>query len=314
MVAALIVAAAVAAVGLAPVLSSPGEASVRGALAPAVALPPVLERVEVRWSPERPVQGTLFQVRVDGIGNHAGVLSGTFAGEPLHFRAGGPGERIALAAVPIDAAGDMELEVSVEATGQGRERRTFAVPVAPGGYRMEQLTVARRFAREQPEEIRRRISEESSRARAVSAASHETARMWEMPFVAPRESTVTSGFGHGRIFNEEVQSRHMGTDFRGAVGAPIRAPARGVVALVDSFYLGGGVIYIDHGAGLVTGYLHLSAHEVTEGDIVEPGQVIGRVGATGRVTGPHLHWIVRYGGITVDGMSLLALADEAQEG
>jgi murein DD-endopeptidase MepM/ murein hydrolase activator NlpD len=108
------------------------------------------------------------------------------------------------------------------------------------------------------------------------------------------------------MFNGQVQSRHTGTDFAGAVGAPIRAPARGIVALVDDFYLGGGVIYIDHGAGLVTGYLHLSAKDVREGDVVEPGQVIGRVGATGRVTGPHLHWIVRYGGHTVDAMTLLA--------
>jgi murein DD-endopeptidase MepM/ murein hydrolase activator NlpD len=77
------------------------------------------------------------------------------------------------------------------------------------------------------------------------------------------------------------------------------------VALVGEFYLGGGVLYIDHGAGLVTGYLHLSAHDVEEGDRVERGQIIARVGATGRVTGPHLHWIVRYGGHSVDGLTLL---------
>src|SRR5690606_17129925 len=103
------------------------------------------------------------------------------------------------------------------------------------------------------------------------------------------------------------QSRHTGADFRGGVGAPVHAPARGVVALVDDFYLGGGVIYIDHGAGLVTAYLHLSAKEVSEGDVVEPGQLIGRVGATGRVTGPHLSWYVRYGGHSVDPVSLLNL-------
>jgi murein DD-endopeptidase MepM/ murein hydrolase activator NlpD len=141
--------------------------------------------------------------------------------------------------------------------------------------------------------------------RAVSDGSHDTPRMWEPPILAPRDSRITSGFGHGRMFNDEVQSRHTGTDFAGAVGAPVRAPARGVVALVDDFYLGGGVIYLDHGAGLVTAYLHLSAKDVAEGDVVERGDVIGRVGATGRVTGPHLHWIVRYGRHTVDGLSLL---------
>jgi murein DD-endopeptidase MepM/ murein hydrolase activator NlpD len=94
----------------------------------------------------------------------------------------------------------------------------------------------------------------------------------------------------------------------------VHAPARGVVALVDEFFLGGGVIYIDHGAGLVTAYLHLSEQLVSEGDLVEPGQLIGRVGATGRVTGPHLHWIVRYGTITVDPLSLLEVMDRASAG
>ncbi len=97
----------------------------------------------------------------------------------------------------------------------------------------------------------------------------------------------------------------MGTDFAGDVGAPVQAAGRGVVALVDRFHLGGNVIYLDHGAGLVTAYLHLSEQLVAEGDTVEAGQLIGRVGATGRVTGPHLHWIVRYGGVTVDPLSLL---------
>ena len=96
-------------------------------------------------------------------------------------------------------------------------------------------------------------------------------------------------------------------DFRGAVGAPIRAANRGVVALVDRFFLGGRVVYIDHGAGVVTGYLHLSRFLVAAGDTVERGQTIGLVGATGRVTGPHLHWTARYGAITVNPMDLLTL-------
>ena len=83
--------------------------------------------------------------------------------------------------------------------------------------------------------------------------------------------------------------------------------SRGVVRLVGRFYLGGNVIYLDHGEGLVSAYLHLSRHQVAEGDTVERGDVIGRVGATGRVTGPHLHFIARYGQITVDPASLFAV-------
>ncbi len=230
---------------------------------------------------------------------------GTFAGEPLHFRPEAGGALTALAAAPVSEQGGVELQLEIRYESAASEIRFLSVPVVEGDYRMERLTVAPQFGRPQPPEIQARINEESARAMRVSRRSHDTPRMWEPPFLPPRETPITSGFGHGRMFNDQVQSRHMGTDFRGGVGEPVLAPARGVVALADSFYLGGNVIYVDHGDGLVTAYLHLSEQEVQEGDIVEPGQVIGRVGATGRVTGPHLHWIVRYGVITVDGMSLL---------
>jgi murein DD-endopeptidase MepM/ murein hydrolase activator NlpD len=87
----------------------------------------------------------------------------------------------------------------------------------------------------------------------------------------------------------------------------VNAPARAVVALVADFYLAGHALYLDHGGGLVTGYFHLSRTLVAPGDTVLPGQPVGEVGRTGRVTGPHLHWIARYGAINVDPMSLVEL-------
>ena len=123
----------------------------------------------------------------------------------------------------------------------------------------------------------------------------------------PRPTRVTSPFGNGREFNGQVQSRHTGTDFQGGVGEPVTAAAPGLVRLVDQFYLGGNVVYIDHGGGLSTGYLHLSEAGVAVGDTVAAGQRIGAVGATGRVTGPHQHWILRFGSITVDALSVLDL-------
>ena len=128
--------------------------------------------------------------------------------------------------------------------------------------------------------------------------------------MVPRPSRITSGFGSGRTFNGAVTSRHMGTDYAGAVGAPVRAVNRGVVRLVDAFYLGGNVVYIDHGEGLVTAYLHLSRQRVAEGDTVTRGQIIGNVGATGRVTGPHLHLITRFGMVTVDPLSVIGRSPE----
>jgi murein DD-endopeptidase MepM/ murein hydrolase activator NlpD len=277
-----------------------------GAGAPAAELPAApVEPAIVRWVPEQVVEGTLFSVVVEGGEPAVESVAGEFAGTPLHFRREPDGAFIAVAAAPLDSTGERRLELHVTHADGSRDVRLVEIAVASGAYRLEQLSVAPQFGRPQPPEIRQRMAEEAARARAVSERSHDTPRMWEPPIVAPRESRITSGFGHGRTFNGQVQSRHTGVDFAGAVGAPIRAPAKGIVALVDDFYLGGGVIYIDHGAGLVTAYLHLSAKDVAEGDVVEAGQVIGRVGATGRVTGPHLHWIVRYGGHSLDGMSLL---------
>jgi murein DD-endopeptidase MepM/ murein hydrolase activator NlpD len=260
----------------------------------------------IRWVPGQVVEGTMFSVVVEGGVPLAQSATGTFAGAPLHFHER-DGALIALAAAPLDSTGPRPLEIDVVHADGSRDSRVVDVAVAAGDYRIERLTVAPQFGRPQPAEIRERMAREAARARAVAEASHATPRLWQPPFVAPRESRITSGFGHGRSFNGQIQSRHTGVDFAGAVGAPIRAPARGVVAIVDDFYLGGGVIYLDHGAGLITAYLHLSAKDVATGDTVQAGQVIGRVGATGRVTGPHLHWIVRYGGHSVDGLTLLEL-------
>ena len=99
----------------------------------------------------------------------------------------------------------------------------------------------------------------------------------------------------------------MGVDFAGRRGASVRAANRGVVALVADLYLSGTTVLIDHGAGLVTGYLHLSRVLVAVGDTVARGQQIGEVGASGRVTGPHLHWLAAYGGITFDPLGLVGL-------
>lgn len=257
----------------------------------------------VSWSPGRPKQGTLFRLLVDGVTDPRAV-TGVVAGEPLHFASEGPDRAFALAPVPIDAAGSVTATIIV-ADELGTDTIRARIPVAPGGYPSEKLTVAPRFSAKPDTALQRRIAEEGNRAAAVARAAHETPKLWSGAFARPRPGRVTSGFGRARVFNGTVQSRHMGIDFAGAVGAPVRAPNRGVVRLVDDFYLGGNVVYIDHGAGLVTAYLHLSEAAVSAGDTVERGTLIGRVGATGRVTGPHLHFIARYGRYSLDPLTLL---------
>lgn len=266
--------------------------------------------VTVSWQPERPVRGTLFIIRVSGGAGRVALVAGHAAGELLHFHETATGDFEAIAAAPLDGGPALDLPLLVIRTGGVVEPLRRTVALDGGGYAMERLTVAPVFGAPPDSATQARIERERERALAVSRAAHETPRLWSA-VVAPRETRVTSGFGSGREFNGRVESRHTGTDFAGGVGAQVRAAARGVVALVDTFHLAGNVIYLDHGAGLVSAYFHLSRQDVVQGDTVEAGQAIGRVGATGRVTGPHLHWVVRYGAISVDPLSLLDLVSAA---
>jgi murein DD-endopeptidase MepM/ murein hydrolase activator NlpD len=260
--------------------------------------------VRITSMPERPVQGTLFRVLVSGA-DPAARLAGHVAGEPLHFSQTTMGWE-ALAAAPLDRGESVNVSVVIHRNGAADSMRA-SVPIAKGSYALEKLTVAPRFGAPPDSAVQARMDRERERALAVSRASHFTPRLWD-DVIQPREARITSAFGSGREFNGRVQSRHTGTDLAGAVGAPVRAAARGVVALVDTFYLAGRVVYIDHGEGLVSAYFHLSRQDVEVGDTVAAGQQIGQVGATGRVTGPHLHWVVRYGAISVDPLSFLAAA------
>lgn len=261
---------------------------------------------DVSWHPERPRAGTLFTVRVAATsGGVPGRVGATVAGEPLHLRPEGGAQRglVAFAAVPVDSV-DGVWFVAPCASGPDVAVR---IPTRAGDYPVERLRVAPRYTAPPDSTLAARMRREAEAAATVSRAAHDTPRLWSAPFTAPRDARVTSPFGSARAFNGTVTSRHMGTDYAGAVGAPVRAANRGVVRLVEAFHLGGNVVYLDHGEGLVTAYLHLSRHLVAVGDTVARGAVIGRVGATGRVTGPHLHFIARYGGITVDPASLPGL-------
>lgn len=300
---------------------APGYSSIRWAVGSAVVavlvavlgaagpLPP--RPLEVTWEPERPVQGHLFSIRVaPGAGDPPSfAVTGTVAGEPLHFERVGNDAWESLAAVPIEAEDSLPVRLTVTRGDGSSEVLVASVPVEPGDYRHERLTVAPEFGREPDAETAARLARDREKAAEVSRQAHRTPRLWTDDVVLPRTSRVTSGFGNGRIFNDQISGRHMGLDLAGAPGDTAVAATRGVVALVDSFVFAGNIVYLNHGGGLLSGYFHLSEQLVQEGDTVEAGTPIGRVGATGRVTGPHLHWVVRYGQTSVDPRSLPALVE-----
>jgi murein DD-endopeptidase MepM/ murein hydrolase activator NlpD len=262
-------------------------------------------------APPRPEPGAIVRLTLKAPSSRADSIDsirGALAGEPLHFIPSAAGAWHAIGAVPVDAEGSLVASVIVHRASGKTEtvRARLTLPKIPPPV-AQPLAVDSSFSRPLDAATAARVARENLRARAVGTRAHDSPPMWTASFLRPRASVITSEFGSGRVFNGQVTSRHLGVDFRGAVGEPVRAANRGVVALVDNFFLAGNVIYINHGGGVVTAYFHLSKPLVSVGDTVTRGQQIGLIGATGRVTGPHLHWAARYGTVTVNPLDLVAL-------
>lgn len=155
-----------------------------------------------------------------------------------------------------------------------------------------------------PPEARERIEREARElAAAWEASSSEP--LWSGRFVDPVPDPANSAFGTHSVYNGVPRSQHSGADFASPAGRPVKAPNAGRVALAGSRYFTGNTVLIDHGQGLFSLMAHLSEIDVSPGATVAAGDVVGKVGATGRVTGPHLHWTVRINGARVDPLSLL---------
>ncbi len=262
---------------------------------------------DVLWEPGQPKQGTLIYLIVNTHLEHEGVkVTGQMAGQELHFTRAPSGEFRAIAPVPVNALETIPFTFAVIQQSDS-SHRMVRVPVEQREFSSSRLSVDPRFSTPPDSALQVRIRGESTKSVAVSRRSHNTPRMWEGGWIPPRQSPITSDFGVRRMFNRELRSRHMGVDFDGETGDPIVAANRGVVALIGDFYYAGNVVYLDHGKGLITIYMHMTEVDVTQGQVVERGEQLGKVGATGRVTGPHVHWTARYGRVSVDGMSLFDL-------
>jgi hypothetical protein len=262
-------------------------------------------------APAHPEPGAIVRLTLDApamVGDSVVSVRGALAEEPLHFRRASTGTWHAIGGVPVEAEGTLVANAVIQrASGKTEIARVrFTLPKIPPPV-AQPLAVDSTFTRPLDAATTARIERENARAREIGREAHNRAPMWTASFLKPRTSVITSEFGSGRVFNGQLTARHLGVDFRGAVGEPIRATNRGVVALVDNFFLAGNVVYIDHGGGVVTSYFHMTKPLVATGDTVKRGQVIGLVGNTGRVTGPHLHWAARYGTLTVNPLDLLSV-------
>ena len=265
--------------------------------------------------PSAPAPGAIVRISVGRLAEPLDSIvdvTGTMSGEPMHFHRTSAGEWHVIGAVSPDAKDEATATVLIlRASGKTDSLSASGrIPSsAPSPANRHPLAVSSRFTQPLDAETQKRIDRENATAREIGTRSHDTPTLWTAPFIHPRESVITSPFGSGRMFNGTLTSRHLGVDFRGKAGEPIVAANRGVVALVDNFFLAGNVVYIDHGRGIVTAYFHMSKTLVATGDTVERGQKIGLVGSTGRVTGPHLHWSARYGAVTVNPLDLFSLGN-----
>ena len=206
-----------------------------------------------------------------------------------------------LVGVDLDAKTGLH-DFVVEAP-DGAARLVLALKVLRGSFRIQKLTVDPKFVEVPPEE-KERVKADGERVNAAYRSA-EAERRWTA-FVRPVAYDGTN-FGSRRVYNGKTQSFHAGLDMPAPAGTPVAAAADGRVALAGDLYFSGGTVLLDHGGGLFTQYMHLSRVDVKDGDVVKKGAIVGLAGATGRVTGPHLHWGARWNGARVNPLALLAL-------
>lgn len=157
-----------------------------------------------------------------------------------------------------------------------------------------------------------RVNREAKRLEALFRGVRGE-RLWGGPFLRPVQGELSSTFGLRRIINGQPRSSHTGVDVQAREGTPVLACSHGVVVLVDELFFSGKSVILDHGWALYSMYFHLSEALVKEGDRIERGAILGRVGSTGRSTRPHLHWGVKLNGARVDPLSLLPLSEHLKE-
>jgi murein DD-endopeptidase MepM/ murein hydrolase activator NlpD len=267
-------------------------------------------RFRVAAEPEHPVNGAACIFRVS-VATQLSELHGTWLDHQVEFESlnqgrlwvgiGGTAFTTAKGQYSLQLQGKLKNGKSVALSQRIRveiiPRKVIAAP--------KPLTVEGRFTSPDPATLKRIDEEKLLKTAAYKATSDHA--LWSGPFVQPLDSTITETFGVRRMFNDQLLSEHHGVDFRAAPGTPVLAANSGTVVLARELFFEGNCVILDHGQGLTTIYMHFSKFAVHEGDKVERGQKLGESGATGRVTGPHLHVSVLWRGVALDLLSLTAL-------
>lgn len=261
----------------------------------------------VSWEPKRVVNGAPFVVRV-----HTHAPLQTLTGELLKSRFSFEYDRQAgiwwaLAGIGYDIKPGKHT-LRLEATGMDGQVEPVQqdIFVFAGSYPVSRIRVPQKYIKPPQEDVERIKAEREVKSKVFSEPPSPQ-RYWAFPFEAPVDSITTSPYGAQRVYNGVRRGVHTGLDFRAAEGTPVQAINRGKVLLARNFYYEGGFVLIDHGQGLMSMYMHLSAFDIKEGDMVERGQTIARSGGTGQSTAPHLHLGVRWQSLLLSPNLLLSL-------
>ena len=232
-------------------------------------------------------------------------VEGTVLGHRVTFwRVDTDAEWRGLVGIPLDTSANAH-DLLVKATGAdgATASRAIKLRVQPKQFATRRLTVDPRFVDPPASEVERILREQALLNETFLTV---TERLWRGAFVGPVPGRPNSSFGRLTVFNKEPRGRHQGADYAVGTGTPVRAPNAGRVVIAADLYFSGNTIVLDHGSGLFSLFAHLSRMSVEQNATVAKGDKVGEVGATGRVTGPHLHWAVRLGEVSVDPQSLIA--------
>ena len=262
------------------------------------------ERSRIDWpKPTEIFQGELTEISVGGADITA--VEGAFGKEKIFFHWNGAEKFSAIIGADVDAKpGSSKLRLSAKSHAGTEFRSDVPVKIKIKSFRQESFNVPPDFDPVTPEGLEEIRREQAAFARVFATPTPD--RLWDAPFIrpVPHEESASS-FGRRRVINGTPRAPHSGLDLSSPAGTEVMAANRGKVVLAGNFFFAGGSVVLDHGGSLFTMYFHLSEIRVGEGTMVRKGDALGRSGATGRVTGAHLHWGARLANARIDPLELL---------
>ncbi|HDH49798.1 MAG TPA: hypothetical protein ENH31_02945 [Nitrospirae bacterium] len=251
-------------------------------------------------SPAGIYPGDAFIIKVTGL--DAGQAPEAFLGKkPFYFSDCGEGCSLAIGSIGLETKpGTRAVKLIV-----GGSKASINLHVKKADFPTIHLTLPDSKVFLGPEDLKR-AQTEAERLKAVWDGISD--KLWEGKFILPLDNKTSTAFGVKRVMNKKKVSIHRGVDIKGKKGDKIKAFNRGRVVLADDLFFGGNTLVLDHGQGIFSIYMHMSKFNVRPGDIVEKGEIVGLVGATGRASGPHLHFSTKVRNISTNPLSLLELA------